>query len=210
VLARVRKRRRIVEPSSVTGHREFEPASLRHRVSDFREFFALGPGDARVRDILPLKGSGEMANSSKSRKSQVFSLRVGSPVLFLANQTLSLHFVRASREMEGAREFESGSINREVCPGDLARRRIALVLAQPASPPCARLYTRASRLTFLTKPMRCSNCKTENPRGKKFCGDCGTALGNRRSLMSGVETDGKNVLLVVDDNADPRKPCASF
>lgn len=23
--------------------------------------------------------------------------------------------------------------------------------------------------------------------------------------MSGVETDGKNVLLVVDDNADPRK-----
>ena len=26
--------------------------------------------------------------------------------------------------------------------------------------------------------MRCSNCKTENPRGKKFCGDCGAALAN--------------------------------
>ena len=27
-------------------------------------------------------------------------------------------------------------------------------------------------------PMRCSNCKTENPPGKKFCGDCGTPLAN--------------------------------
>ncbi|HEY6420047.1 MAG TPA: adenylate/guanylate cyclase domain-containing protein [Candidatus Binataceae bacterium] len=26
--------------------------------------------------------------------------------------------------------------------------------------------------------MRCSNCKTENPAGKKFCGDCGAALAN--------------------------------
>ncbi len=26
--------------------------------------------------------------------------------------------------------------------------------------------------------MRCSNCKTENPSGKKFCGDCGAALAN--------------------------------
>jgi len=26
--------------------------------------------------------------------------------------------------------------------------------------------------------MRCSNCKSENPVGKKFCGDCGTALTN--------------------------------
>src|SRR5271170_4033215 len=26
--------------------------------------------------------------------------------------------------------------------------------------------------------MRCSNCKTENPPGKKFCGDCGTPLAN--------------------------------
>jgi len=26
--------------------------------------------------------------------------------------------------------------------------------------------------------MRCSNCKTENPPGKKFCGDCGAALAN--------------------------------
>ena len=26
--------------------------------------------------------------------------------------------------------------------------------------------------------MRCPNCKTENPSGKKFCGDCGAALAN--------------------------------
>jgi class 3 adenylate cyclase/predicted ATPase len=26
--------------------------------------------------------------------------------------------------------------------------------------------------------MRCSNCKSENPAGKKFCGECGTALAN--------------------------------
>src|SRR5579863_615991 len=26
--------------------------------------------------------------------------------------------------------------------------------------------------------MRCSNCKTENPSGKKFCGECGAALAN--------------------------------
>ncbi|MBV8452749.1 MAG: zinc ribbon domain-containing protein [Deltaproteobacteria bacterium] len=24
--------------------------------------------------------------------------------------------------------------------------------------------------------MRCSNCGSENPAGKKFCGDCGSAL----------------------------------
>ncbi len=28
------------------------------------------------------------------------------------------------------------------------------------------------------EPMRCSSCKTENPIGKKFCGDCGAALAN--------------------------------
>src|SRR5215471_2608356 len=27
--------------------------------------------------------------------------------------------------------------------------------------------------------MRCSKCRAENPEGKKFCGDCGAALGNR-------------------------------
>jgi class 3 adenylate cyclase len=26
--------------------------------------------------------------------------------------------------------------------------------------------------------MRCTSCSTENPAGKKFCGDCGTALAN--------------------------------
>ena len=26
--------------------------------------------------------------------------------------------------------------------------------------------------------MRCPNCKSENPAGKKFCGDCGAALAN--------------------------------
>src|SRR5207302_2274648 len=27
--------------------------------------------------------------------------------------------------------------------------------------------------------MRCSNCGIENPAGKRFCGDCGSALVNR-------------------------------
>jgi len=27
--------------------------------------------------------------------------------------------------------------------------------------------------------MRCSNCKAENPGGKKFCGKCGARLGGR-------------------------------
>src|SRR5262245_40514991 len=27
--------------------------------------------------------------------------------------------------------------------------------------------------------MRCSACQSENPAGKKFCGDCGAALNNR-------------------------------
>ena len=36
----------------------------------------------------------------------------------------------------------------------------------------------SSRCPFLAMPMRCSNCKTENPAGKKFCGDCGAALAN--------------------------------
>ena len=57
------------------GSRGFESPPLRHPVSDSRDFFALMPKDACVRDILPLKGTGEMANSSRSLKSQVFSLR---------------------------------------------------------------------------------------------------------------------------------------
>jgi class 3 adenylate cyclase/tetratricopeptide (TPR) repeat protein len=28
-------------------------------------------------------------------------------------------------------------------------------------------------------PMRCANCESENPAGKKFCGDCGAPLANR-------------------------------
>src|SRR5580700_469314 len=31
---------------------------------------------------------------------------------------------------------------------------------------------------FSDRTMRCSNCGSENPVGKKFCGNCGTQLGN--------------------------------
>jgi hypothetical protein len=31
---------------------------------------------------------------------------------------------------------------------------------------------------FSDRTMRCSNCGSENPIGKKFCGNCGTQLGN--------------------------------
>jgi len=29
--------------------------------------------------------------------------------------------------------------------------------------------------------MRCLNCESNNPTGKRFCGDCGTALTTRNS-----------------------------
>jgi hypothetical protein len=91
------------------------------------------PKDARVRDILPLKGTGEMDNSSKSRKSQVFSLRAGSPVPFLGHEAFSLQFARASREIEGAREFVSGSINYDrSMPRDLIVL-LALALNSPVA-----------------------------------------------------------------------------
>jgi class 3 adenylate cyclase/predicted ATPase len=37
---------------------------------------------------------------------------------------------------------------------------------------------RGGSLILAGKAMRCSNCNTENPSGKKFCGDCGAALAN--------------------------------
>ena len=39
--------------------------------------------------------------------------------------------------------------------------------------------------------MRCSNCKTENPPGKKFCGDCGAALANLCPKCSAENPAGK-------------------
>src|SRR5271169_4195034 len=39
--------------------------------------------------------------------------------------------------------------------------------------------------------MRCSNCKTENPPGKKFCGDCGAPLANLCSKCGADNPAGK-------------------
>jgi class 3 adenylate cyclase len=39
--------------------------------------------------------------------------------------------------------------------------------------------------------LRCSNCKTENPTGKKFCGDCGAALANLCPKCSADNPAGK-------------------
>ncbi|MBV8362649.1 MAG: zinc ribbon domain-containing protein, partial [Deltaproteobacteria bacterium] len=39
--------------------------------------------------------------------------------------------------------------------------------------------------------MRCSNCGSENPAGKKFCGDCGTPLENRCSKCGAENPAGK-------------------
>jgi predicted ATPase/class 3 adenylate cyclase len=39
--------------------------------------------------------------------------------------------------------------------------------------------------------LRCSNCKTENPAGKKFCGDCGAALANLCSKCGADNPAGK-------------------
>jgi hypothetical protein len=60
--------------------------------------------DACVRDILPLKGTGEMGTSSRSLKSQVFSLHAWSPVPFVGNWALSSQFAKASlRNGKGSR-----------------------------------------------------------------------------------------------------------
>jgi class 3 adenylate cyclase len=40
--------------------------------------------------------------------------------------------------------------------------------------------------------MRCSNCGSENPAGKKFCGDCGNALDNRCPKCGADNPAGKN------------------
>ncbi len=71
-------------------------------------------------------------------------------------------------------------------------KRIAIVLAQAASS-----FTAlgdiggAGRLSFLIEPIRCSNCKTENPAGKKFCGDCGVPLANLCSKCGADNPTGK-------------------
>src|SRR5712692_1241735 len=39
--------------------------------------------------------------------------------------------------------------------------------------------------------MRCSNCKTENPAGKEFCGDCGAALANLCPKCGADNPEGK-------------------
>jgi class 3 adenylate cyclase len=39
--------------------------------------------------------------------------------------------------------------------------------------------------------MRCSNCDADNPRGSRFCGDCGTALGHRCSRCDADNPAGK-------------------
>ncbi len=55
---------------------------------------------------------------------------------------------------------------------------MAIVLAQPAGPFAALGDIREAGRISPGRPMRCWNCKTENPAGKKFCGDCGAALAN--------------------------------
>src|SRR5713101_7611761 len=41
------------------------------------------------------------------------------------------------------------------------------------------------------EPMRCSKCGSDNPTGKKFCGDCGEPLANRCSKCGADNPLGK-------------------
>jgi len=41
------------------------------------------------------------------------------------------------------------------------------------------------------RAMRCSKCGSENPAGKKFCGDCGAPLANRCPNCSSENPAGK-------------------
>jgi class 3 adenylate cyclase len=62
------------------------------------------------------------------------------------------------------------------------------------------------------KEMRCSNCKTENPAGKKFCGDCGAPLANLCPKCGADNPAGKSFCgecgtpLGTPAAAAPRKP----
>src|SRR6516225_11511259 len=42
--------------------------------------------------------------------------------------------------------------------------------------PDVQCYKQAVQSNFLGVSMRCSNCGSDNPAGKRFCGDCGTPL----------------------------------
>src|SRR5215472_8096811 len=54
------------------------------------------------------------------------------------------------------------------------------------------MQARAIALTLTPgEPMRCSNCGSENPAGKKFCEDCGAPLENRCPKCGAETTAGK-------------------
>jgi class 3 adenylate cyclase/tetratricopeptide (TPR) repeat protein len=58
--------------------------------------------------------------------------------------------------------------------------------------------------------MRCSNCKSDNPDGKRFCGDCGAALANICPKCGADNPDGKRFCgecgAALGANASAKKP----
>jgi class 3 adenylate cyclase/tetratricopeptide (TPR) repeat protein len=68
-------------------------------------------------------------------------------------------------------------------------RLTALAPAHAAAARCPsrrRVIQEGQSLVFPGKPMRCTSCGSENPDSKRFCGNCGSPLGNR-CARCGVE-----------------------
>ena len=60
---------------------------------------------------------------------------------------------------------------------------------------------------FAGKPMRCTSCGSENPDSKRFCGDCGSPLGNRCERCGVENPVGKK--FCGDCGADLSEPTAT-
>jgi predicted amidophosphoribosyltransferase len=61
----------------------------------------------------------------------------------------------------------------------------------------------------LGKPMRCSNCGSDNSTGKKFCGDCGASLENHCPKCGAQNPAGKRFCGDCGASLDAAPPAAT-
>src|SRR5690349_3801753 len=57
--------------------------------------------------------------------------------------------------------------------------------------PAVKCYINLNFGSFKRASMRCPNCGSENPTGKRFCEDCGTPLADRCPRCGAETTAGK-------------------
>src|SRR5262249_40113185 len=66
-----------------------------------------------------------------------------------------------------------------------------------------RCYKQPVEFVFRGVRMRCSNCGSENPSGKRFCGDCGTALGDDVGFQASALSSGAQGIAIAPEQLDP-------